>query len=185
VSTTPALTVFTRMPRGPNSCASARTSDSSAAFEAPIETVARHRAGRTQARHRDDPSPVLHQWQRALREQVDGKRVCLEAPAPVLESHVHDRLQHAGCGVLTTISTRSKCLPNSAKISSTDSGTPTLPWIVTARRPSARISPGERFGLVVAVVVVDRDVRSALRKLLRDGAADAACGARDERHLTT
>jgi len=37
VSTTPALTVFTRMPRGPSSCASARTSASSAAFDAPMK----------------------------------------------------------------------------------------------------------------------------------------------------
>ena len=40
--------------------------------------------------------------------------------------------------LLTTMSSRSKCLPNSAKISSTLSGIPTLPWIATARRPRAR-----------------------------------------------
>ena len=40
----------------------------------------------------------------------------------------------------TTMSTRSKCLPSSANISSTLSGMPTLPWIATARRPSPRIS---------------------------------------------
>ncbi len=42
--------------------------------------------------------------------------------------------------LLTTMSTRSKCLRNSAKSSSTLSGTPTLAWIATARRPSPRIS---------------------------------------------
>ena len=35
VSTTPALTTLTRIPRGPSSCASARARASSAAFDAP------------------------------------------------------------------------------------------------------------------------------------------------------
>ncbi len=42
--------------------------------------------------------------------------------------------------LLTRMSRRSKCLPNSAKISSTLSGMPTLPAMAYARRPSARIS---------------------------------------------
>ena len=42
--------------------------------------------------------------------------------------------------LLTRMSTRSKCLPNSAKSSSTLEGMPTLAWIATARRPSARTS---------------------------------------------
>ena len=86
--------------------------------------------------------------------------------------------------MLTRMSSRSKCLPSSAKISSTESGMPTLPWIATARRPSARIFRAKRFGLLGAVVVVGRDIAAAARKLERDGAADAARGAGDESDLS-
>ena len=42
----------------------------------------------------------------------------------------------------------------------------------------------QRFCLVMAVVIVDRDIRAALRQLARDCPADATRGARHERDLT-
>ena len=42
----------------------------------------------------------------------------------------------------------------------------------------------QRFGLVMAVVIIDRNVGAPCRKLPRDCAADATGGARDERNLT-
>jgi hypothetical protein len=74
--------------------------------------------------------------------------------------------------LLTTMSSRSKCFPSSAKISSTESGMPTLPERVDLL--------AQRLRLVGAVVVVDRNIAAALRELERDGAADATGGAGDE-----
>ena len=84
--------------------------------------------------------------------------------------------------LLTTMSSAVEVLARTrANISSTLSGMPTLPWIATARRPSARISAHSASASSCAVVVVDGDVGALGRELERDRAADAAGGAGDER----
>ena len=83
--------------------------------------------------------------------------------------------------LLTTMSTRSKCLRELGEelvdaVGNADAR------LDRDGAPAERADLGaQRFGLVGAVVVVDRDVAALGRELERDRAADAARGAADER----
>src|SRR5438034_8670289 len=127
---------------------------------------------------------MLHQRDRALSEQIDGKRVGFETPAPVLDAHLQYGFQHTRRGVrhddvdmIEVLAELAEDLVDALRYADAALDRDSVP----SGRAKLR---AQRFRLVMAVVVIDGNVGAACGKLTRDRAPDATGSARDERNLT-